>query len=766
MTPVDDGFERHYAEKIWALIPEVYRDADHRATVPGQLRAFVELLAQQAAIARRSVDRLWADTRADEADDWAISYIGSLIGARPVNALNRAGQRANLARTIQYRRRQGTAKLAEQLADDIADWDAVVQEGFRRLFRLWHRLDDGPAPGPITRSPQGGYPDLRSMRIGDIVDTAHDDLAHRPDVRRHREFVGRHGFVGKYGIAKMNLHLFRSYALPLNGVTPRRLRDDLFTIDPSGRDVPLFQVGGQSTPTSLVADEQAAVQNCRPKREWEMRAPLTCRRLNFGAFEPRREIAPIDNVDDLAPIYGRRFETEAELLEATKAALAQNGVVPPELSPNETAALIAGALVDDSPRRNLLPGGNSDRMSIELEIEGLGAGPLGPERLYGANLEQWGSAHKVEDWVRARVDPDRGRVRLTQPLDANEQLRVGMAYYGAFHPVGAGTHERTTRLAPTGFTPIFGSTPDWQSSLQGDLRILDSRTVQPILRPDGVIEVDDNLTLGAADGARPYMVLAASDSNEVVFQAMQPGLELLIDGLWLAVESRDPTGAAIVLEGEWSRVTLHNVTLDPGGLRAAPPGEGPETIPAVTLALQGTVAELIVARSVTGPVVERTSATDPCSSDVVVLRDSITQAIDIINGRLIIDRTTVLGDMKAGCLDASHLLVDGVVGVENRQEGCFRFSAAHEGSLVANAYQSTFFAGGLPPGTFISTSFGNPTFGQLAPTAAPELRRGGEHGTEIGVYNRALDPIEADDLKAKLDEHTPINVIAQSVFVT
>lgn len=186
VTPADDGFERHYASTIRALVPEVYRDEDLRAPVPGQLRAFVELLAREAAVARRLIDRLWADTRADEADDWAIAYLGAVVGARPVNALNRAGQRAKLARTILYRRRQGTAPLAERLADDIADWDGVAQEGFLRLVRFRHMLDGGAVPGPITRSPRRGYPDLRNARIGEILDGAHDDLAHRPDVRRRR----------------------------------------------------------------------------------------------------------------------------------------------------------------------------------------------------------------------------------------------------------------------------------------------------------------------------------------------------------------------------------------------------------------------------------------------------------------------------------------------------------------------------------------------------------------------------------------------------
>jgi len=255
-TPADDGFERHYAEKIWALVPETYRNEDGLAARPGQLRALVEILAEQAAIARRSVDRLWTDSRIDEADDWAIPYIGALVGARPVNALNRGAQRANVGRTILYRRRLGTVRLAELLADDIADWDAVASEAFRRLIRNWHMLDDGPQPGPITRTPQWGFADLRATRIDSVIDHAHDDVSHYPDVRRHR------GVLGRYNISKVNLHLFRQFAFALSGVTPVQIANGLYTLDPSGRDVPLFQVGGREE------------GDCRAAREWEMRAPI------------------------------------------------------------------------------------------------------------------------------------------------------------------------------------------------------------------------------------------------------------------------------------------------------------------------------------------------------------------------------------------------------------------------------------------------------------------------------------------------------------
>src|SRR5690606_38448295 len=118
-----DGFERYYTEKLWEWIPEVYRDADGRADNPGKgtLRALIELIAGQAAIIRRDIDRLGDDQQITLADDWAVPYIGDLLGTRPVSEQNRRGQRIAVARTIHYRRRKGTVPVLEALIHDIGD---------------------------------------------------------------------------------------------------------------------------------------------------------------------------------------------------------------------------------------------------------------------------------------------------------------------------------------------------------------------------------------------------------------------------------------------------------------------------------------------------------------------------------------------------------------------------------------------------------------------------------------------------------------------
>jgi hypothetical protein len=756
-TAAADGFERHYAEKIWGLIPEVYRNEDGLAAKPGQLRALVDILAEQSAIARRSVDRLWADSRIDEADDWAVPYIGALVGARPVNAFNRAAQRVNVGRTILYRRRLGTVRLTELLADDIADWDAVASEAFRRLIRNWHMLDGGPQPGPITRTPQWGYADLRATRIDSVIDHSHDDVSHYPDFRRHR------GVFGRYNIPKVNLHLFRQYAFGLTGVTPVLIDDGLYTLDPSGRDVPLFQPGGRPE------------GDCRAVREWEMRAPIPCRRLNFAGFAPQLRHAPVGLLAPLAPIYGRRFATEAGLIEAADAALAANPAPPNSLTDAQTAALIAAAMEAASPRRNLLPGGDPASLAIALAIgvDASAAPPLEPQALYGANLSAWGEDFAPPGWTEALVDPARGRVRLMNPLAADHDLFVQRIFYGTFWPVGAGTHDRASGLAATGFTPINIDQPDFTAPLSGEHRFVDSRTFTPTLPVNGVIEVDGDLTLSAANGERPYVVLRPQNGDTVTIRSARAGAELAIDGLWIGVFETGGAGPTrLRIDGAWRKVTLRNVTLDPGGERAAAPATAAEPIPAVTLAFAGAIDEIVIDRSVTGRIVEIESAADPCATDRVTIADSIVRtavnapAIRLRNARLVIDRTTVFGDVVCGRIDASELLVSGRVLAEDQQTGCFRFSAAVSGGRTPHPYESHFFVGRLPTGCFVSERFGDPGYAQLSETAPPEIREGGEDGVEMGAYARALDPIKRADLAAKLREFLPINAIAQLIFET
>ena len=112
MSQDNDQYAAYYADKLWNLIPAIYRfqdtdSFDHN----GPLRELVNRIGSQAAILRRATDRLWEDQSIETCDDWVIPYIADLLDARLVNGLPAREQRLNVANTIYYRRRKGTVAV-------------------------------------------------------------------------------------------------------------------------------------------------------------------------------------------------------------------------------------------------------------------------------------------------------------------------------------------------------------------------------------------------------------------------------------------------------------------------------------------------------------------------------------------------------------------------------------------------------------------------------------------------------------------------------
>ena len=262
MTIVDDGYDSYYAERLWLLLPGVYRADDSpspgASPSPGPLEELVRRIGAQMAVVRRSIDRLWADQSVETCDDWVVAYLGDLLGTNLVDTLDPRGQRLDVARTIHYRRRKGTVQVLEELATDITGWDSVVVEAFRRLARTRHGLDPavGPAAfpsiapddvpafltaeglvGSLTGTPAGGTLDLRDAHGATLVGTAFDESFHTADLRAG---VGR---IGHFTIPKLLVFLWRLRSFTVTAGTPVKFTscpDPTFTFDPTGRLAPLF----------------------------------------------------------------------------------------------------------------------------------------------------------------------------------------------------------------------------------------------------------------------------------------------------------------------------------------------------------------------------------------------------------------------------------------------------------------------------------------------------------------------------------------------
>ena len=81
---VYDQYEQYFAEKLWESIPGIYRHEDGLGENPGVLRALVEVMAAQAALLRRSNDRLWEDQFIELCANWVTPYLGDLVATLTV----------------------------------------------------------------------------------------------------------------------------------------------------------------------------------------------------------------------------------------------------------------------------------------------------------------------------------------------------------------------------------------------------------------------------------------------------------------------------------------------------------------------------------------------------------------------------------------------------------------------------------------------------------------------------------------------------------
>ena len=261
MTQDRDHYEAYYANKLWNLLPAVYRalDTDQFETF-GPLREMVNRIGAQAAILRRSLDRAWQDQSIETCDDWVIPYIGDLLATNLVANLDPAGQRLDVAKTIYYRRRKGTLAVLEEIAANITGWDAKTVEFFRRLGRTRHGLDPaiGLASvndltiaqlqqaqglvGPQTRTPMGGTARVSHALGASRAQTAFDEFFHTADFRNG---VGQTGWQN---IPHLGVFLWRLKSFlvgPVTGV-PVANCPGWYTFDPAGRDIPLFALASRN----------------------------------------------------------------------------------------------------------------------------------------------------------------------------------------------------------------------------------------------------------------------------------------------------------------------------------------------------------------------------------------------------------------------------------------------------------------------------------------------------------------------------------------
>ncbi|WP_247828948.1 hypothetical protein [Arthrobacter antioxidans] len=208
---------------FWQLLPSAQRIDDADRGYP--LRTLLNIISQQANAVHQNIDDLWDDYFIETCDDWVVPYIGQLVGNIPLQPVP-SGPRADVARTVYFRRRKGTVPMLEELAGFVTGWPAHTVAFFDRMTWTQHMNHLRPGTGTV---------DLRRLEALDALGTAFNDLSHSADIRPFSAGA-------RYNIPAIGCFLWRLGAYQLRGATPRRstAHPHGYHFSPLGNPAPLF----------------------------------------------------------------------------------------------------------------------------------------------------------------------------------------------------------------------------------------------------------------------------------------------------------------------------------------------------------------------------------------------------------------------------------------------------------------------------------------------------------------------------------------------
>ncbi len=667
-------------EHLYRLLPAVYRirDFDGRhAPPPGAigdevlepLRAFLSVLAEQAMVLEESVEQFYDDQFIETCAEWVVPYIGDLIGARGLTAPPGSGfsERVQVANTIGYRRRKGTAAVLEQLARDVTGWNAHAVEFFQRLITTQYMNH--------VRLGNIASPDLRRWEPLELFPTPFDALNHSLEVRR---IASRRG---KYNIPNVGLFLWRIGSYTSTDATPFKVGPRRYTFNPLGLSLPLY-----NAPVPEEAIEHLA-----------------------------------DRINVPMPISRRTLAVYKDLYYGPSVSLTVNGV------------------------------------AVEAD------------ELRSCNLSDTGAttwAHTPRETYA--IDSVLGRFALPSTVVANPPPKVAVSFnWGFTADLGGGEYDRAATLddALRPLSHVPSDEGDLQTALDdlngsGAVEIVDNavyelgpRTPDPIhAGPGGRIE------LRAADGRRPLVRL----TGDTTVSGDADG-EVTLNGLLVA-------GAALVVEGDLSRLTIRHCTLVPG-LDVKADGT-PLSAGAPSLVIKTPNVRVTIERSIVGAIRADLGCTVEIEDSIVDACGTEQIAYAAVTGTgpagsLTLSNTTMIGRATAYELPlaTNAILFADPAGsgdwtapfrVEKRQEGCVRFSYVPLSASVPRRYRCRPGLGDDPVAMrpeFTSLRYGDAAYCQLDLHCPPEIRAGADDGAEMGAFHLLFEPQREKNLRLRLDEY-------------
>ncbi len=751
------------SDKLYHLLPAYIRERDFAAGEP--LRALLGIVEQQADAIEEDIGQLYEDAFIETCEPWVIPYIGDLVGTTPLfdESRVRDGEtaaelfrdltgpslkpsialraRADVAKTIYYRRRKGTLPMLEELARDVTGWAAHAVEYFELLgWTQWVRNH--------LRMHALQTPDIRSVERMDRLDRAFDEICHTVDVRAISQHEGWHN------IRNIGFFLWRLNAYRMDAVEARRLggaNDFRYHFSPLGNSAPLFSRLRREGDEAALATELHVPQAIRPARFFK---DLT----DYEALLPPRP--------GFTEFYG--------LFDAVPGF-------------NVAPAPSMMVFVDGNPVpaenvhcRNLAVWSQPANADIAIDVT-LGRLVIGPDHVPAGLVEVYYHYGFPADLGGG---PYRRRAWLTDPQFAERVLQVDAT--GA-----PGTHGT-----------INAALAQWvaDGGLDTIIRIADNRTYNEALAIDAAPAAGNFLALEAADGSRPHVQL----DGAMRIAGDRPDYTVSLGGL-LVEGAVEVTGSLRRLRILHSTLVPGGSIAEPDpDLPLPPPVPVPASITAADLLPDGSPANaefaVELAFSICGPIRLPETADGLYGLDSII--DGV--GVDAISGTgaanadgpaLHLERVTVIGDVRVRQIDyATEVVFDGLVRADRIQVGCVRFSYVRPGSRTPRRYrcqpdlaerkaiaEAEADAGPLTDPErdairqilrrrvkpeFTAEDYGLPAYLQLSLNAPREITTGAGDGAEMGAYCHLKQPQREANLRLRLEEYLPFGLEYGVIYVT
>lgn len=763
---------------LYNLLPAVYRERDAALNYP--LRGLLGLIGNQAALLDGDIAQLYNNLFIETCADWVIPYIGDLVSnnllfdssrihtADTAHALfpDLQGRdlrppvavpvRADVAKTIYYRRRKATPRMLEELAHDVTGWPAHVVEFFQHL---------GWTQNMEHIRYECRWTDVRSLDAMDRIDGAFDETMHTVDVR---EISQQEGW---YNIRNVGFFLWRVNSYPLTRVPARQASKPWqYHFSPLGNPAPLFtRLRPEPASGGLVT-------------EIDVSAPIR-RTLFYQDLENYRLTPPRRN--DFTELYGSFDPLPADptVSSETSFFIFLNGApINPTQNPNAPIPvfqpLVTCAVLKPWPSTR--PKGSIIKVDVENGRLAIGDGfavtsPVDVFFHYGFSANMGGGPYDRRKWLVRRD--------LTPPPKVYQVEEGGVA------PI---------------FSSVTAALAQWQTDLRPDaiISILDSRNYQ---LPNSILLRNEGwLAIEAADRHRPLLQTVAGGMTIDVSAPVAPG-DLDRNG--------SLTLSGVVVEGflhvtgDLGQLRLLHSTLVPG--RALDEdGKPKSSSPSVIIEGLGatgnainTELKLEAAYSILGGLVVPENTNGIWVLDSIVdgagapaIRGPATVGGPTPSAPLTAERSTFFGEVLVKSLHASEVIFTAIAKAQRTQDGCVRFSYVPPGSHVPRRYRcqpdleteneiaqalkenplltaaeqseiTLSIQGWLVP-SFKAHQYGSPFYAQLHLGCPEQIRTGAEDGSEMGVFSNLKQPQRESNLKIRLQEYLPFGLEAGIIYVT